>query len=499
MSSPSAPKALFDPPLPYCQPERSLSFVPARELISTFVAPVPALHPASRPLPWVSGDEEDFFSPSALGSRQAFERSAALDFYDVARIFRLWFSDQLEHTLLFGNATTVARILDVIAALTVWGRCRGDLYMDFAKSLYCRLAIAPGGNLATLVWLVWRYVHGYAVALDQLCVELDDERDLGAACRLAFAFVTAGPTIPAHDPVLSADRAASDDAVFLWRGESLRLDRLVRKRLRLLARGVDFGLGSPRPGPGQFPFSYGPSQEFSSDVNDDSLQAMEDFHSALFRDFRDYAVYSQAASLVLVSVVDLLRVVGHMTALARRFLCPYEPRIGLAEGPGPVQNLTSLRKFFARLRSPLRQLRQTPATLLDGHFIEASRNVAVTPSFWGLAEGDMLQLINHGAALGVTAAWGVLPGEPDSFQRVAGRCIPTHCGVIFPTEYYGAECPRPDDDPEERPGERSFSRLHREAQEARRRSPPPVGPGERPRDAFEWGDLHHDDLEASAS
>ena len=421
------------------------------------------------------------------------ERAAQLDFARSTRVVRDWFSDMSARPPLMGNVATLTRIFAVLGAITLPSRSGGDLYLDYSKWCYPRLVLNPGGNLATLVWLAWRYIHGYAVEYERVLVDVLAHEDLDTACDALFAFVSAAGTVPAHDPTLAADRSLPDQQVLLWPKEFARSDLLVRSRVRRLQRATDLGLGRTRRGVAASPFSYldaGSLPVGDSESDPEFAQLLND-HAFVLR--RNYLGYADAAAMVFAAVLDLLLVVGHFTAVMRRYLCPYEPRIGLDEGPGPVPSVSALRRFLPRFRTPLRYIRQAPASLLDGHFVACASRVPISPEYWLALEGDMVEWVNHVAPLAVTAAWGVLPGEPDSLQRAGPRCIPTHCGVIFPSERY-TDAPHPDASVRARPGLKSFSARYRQVQAARDASPAPVSPGDRPRDRLVWTDLHRSDL-----
>ena len=352
-------------------------------------------------LAWSTADDPSLYGLEFLRARAELECAAQLDFARSTRAVRDWFSDMSARPPLMGNVVTLTRIFAVIGAITLPLRSFGDVYLDYSKWSHPRLVLNPGGNLATLVWLAWRYIHGYAVEFDRVLAKVLAEEDLDTACNLLFDFVTAAGTVPAYDPALAADRSLSDQAVLLWPTEFSRPDFLVRSRVRRLQRAIDLGLGRTRRGVAAFPFSYldaVPLPEGQPESDPEFFQLLTDRAFVLQR---NYLGYAHAATMVFGAVLDLLLIVGHFTAVMRRYLCPYEPRIGLDEGPGPVPNVSGLRRFLPRFRTPLRYIRELPASLLDGHFVECASRVTVSPEYWLALEGDMVEWVNYVGPLAV--------------------------------------------------------------------------------------------------
>ena len=437
------------PPVPLCQPERAFSFAPALHLISTFVAPLPPGHPERRELP-VGEDTPAHFAPEFLRRRDATLSSLELDLETVAHVLRQWFTYREEAAPgalpvgYLGNAVTLTRILTVIDYICSPRRLAGDDFYQYSALVHPRAPGPPGGNFAALIWLAWRYVH----LLSERVLALDDEL------------------------------AAAPDAT---RAHAL-VHRFVQSVVRRLRRAVDFGRGRPRRGAATpwFPL-LSPSSSLAPDEAELCAQ-------------RNLIAYAVVASEVFSAVVDLLACAGHVVALARRLLCPFERRLGLEYGPAGPPDLDTVQRAWARLATMVRPVvTEADARLLDGYFVESAHVAGVTPTYWWMAQRDMVQWVRLMACQGVMMAWGLLPGEPDSFQRAGPRCMPTHCGIVDPRRVY-RQVPVMGEPEPGRPGARSMSEIHLACVKARRDDPEiPLPPGDA-HDVFAWKDLHADDL-----
>ena len=162
-------------PLPYCQPARPFAVSPPDSLISVFVAPLPSTHAEFRPLD-TAGIHPDYFSTRYLDERLVVQRSGGADSYKaVTRVIRDWFS--LDARLrMVGNPTILTRILSVVHAAASPDFLSGDYVFDHGVRAQPQLVPVPGGNLDTLLWLAWRYVHAFAVEGLRLSERLDADQ-----------------------------------------------------------------------------------------------------------------------------------------------------------------------------------------------------------------------------------------------------------------------------------------------------------------------------------
>ena len=170
----------YTPPVPYCQPNRPFAVSPPESLITVFVAPLPSTHAEFRPLD-TTGIHPDYFSTRYLDERLVVQRSGGADSYKaVTRVIRDWFS--LDARLrMVGNPTILTRILSVVHAAASPDLLSGDYVFDHGVWAQAQLVPVPGGNLDTLLWLAWRYVHAFASEGVRLGEQLDVDTDGHAA------------------------------------------------------------------------------------------------------------------------------------------------------------------------------------------------------------------------------------------------------------------------------------------------------------------------------
>ena len=462
----------YEAPAPYCQPQRPLACAPPDALISVFLCPAPAGHPAARPLEF-GGVHPDYFSERILTVRAAVQRRDDVHSYaGVTSVIRRWFSDLKGHHAFLGNATVLTRILSVLHAIGTPGPFSvGDYAFDHSVRVHPRLVPVPGGNLDTLVWLAWRYVHAFAAEGVRLSERLDAESDGLAAATAIFDFITPAGTVPAHNFLRAGDRRVPDADIALWPGPVSVMRTPMRGAVRLLRRGVQRGLVDAEHGRRV----RGAHFVYVKPEDDESCQM-------------NYSTYCIAAADVVSAVVTLLRIIGHLVAVARRMVCPLEKRIGLEYGqPGPF-DAKQLDKRWAVCTTLLREVLEVNADILDGHFIASAAPTGLAGAFWALSEYESGQWVNENAWLGVAAHWGILPGEPDNIQRAGPRCIPTHSSFLVPAELY----PKPPglfvDYPPRAGPDSLTARL--EALVATRRDPGPIPEPPAPgRDHFRWADV----------
>ena len=463
---------MHSPPIPWCQPDRPFALWPPRALFSTFVLPLPDGHPEIVALP-TDNVHIARFDPAYLDARIAVQAQTPTDLATVSALIASWFSDLDGDPFVAGNAATLTRVLSVLDAVCLPEPLRGDAIFDFGFLTRPRFVPVPGGNVDTLLWLAWRYVWALAVAVRDLDVALGAHHDPARAAQAAFEFVSLCGTVPGHDFVRAADRAVSDDDLVLSRDPLYRWKRSVARDVNLLRRALLSGRrrdSVPRGvHRGRYPLV---------DVTDQASRR------------HNFLGFSFSAAEALSSVVSLLRLMGHPVALARRLVCPLDKCVGVEYGSPGLPDLVSLRKLFSTWSTMVEPIVDFPVDSLDGHFVRSGRDCDLDPSAWALAERDMARWVGMYAWYGVALRWGIFPGDPDSFERAGPRCMPTHCGMVFPTDVY-RDPVAPDTEYRPRAGERSLSARLAEASVPRASEALIPLPPSEDRDAFPWHEPVH--------
>jgi hypothetical protein len=403
----------YSPPLPFCQLQRPLACAPPDSLLSVFLSTVPAYHQAVRPLP-DGVVHPDYFTDAFLAERRRVQcQSKDWLYHDVTDVIRRWFSDLDSPHTFIANATVLTRILSVLHALSSYERLAGDYMFDYRVRCVPRVVPVPGGNVDMLLWLAWRYLHALAREGVKVGAGLAGWTEGLDAADAVFKFITHAGTVPGHDFARAGNRRLSDADVALWPGPVTAMRVPLRAALSQLARAVRRGSGHTRTG--RFTF-----------VEPDGVHARN----------MNYRLYCDAARDVLEALVTLLRLVGHIVAVGRRMVCPREMKIGLEYGtPGPfkVGQLDTRWGYYATLLS---EIKAADATMLDGYFVDSAARTGVEPWFWALTERETTAWVNEFAWVAVATEWGLLPGDADNIQRAGPRCVPTHVGIIMPSDIY---------------------------------------------------------------
>ena len=456
---------------PYCQPERPFAFAPPESLISRFLCPVPAgLPDVTAWPPWRVRPED--FSDAVLEARARVQRDAgSLGYAATTQLIRAWFSDFDGAHGFIGNATVLTRILSVIRAISVGERFRGDMFFEFLAGARPRVVPVPGGNLDTLIWLAWRYVHAFSASAFELADELPAHTDGVTAATALFDFITRAGTVPAHDFARAGDHRVRDEELALWPGPPSDLRVPVRGAVRKLGGAVQRAMGdvADRRRTGHALYAF---------VKPDSSDARK----------YNFRAYCEVAAHVLDAVVTLLRIVGHVAALGRRIVCPLEKRVGLEYGAPVPFRVDQIAKRWSVCAKVLRDVADVEESILDGRFVESARVAGVEPWYWALAESDALDWVDEYAWVGVALEWGILPGETDNIQRAGPRCIPTHAGLLVPHELY-RQPPAVIVEYPKREGDHGLDRRFAAVVETRRdpgQIPEPPAPG---RDHFRWQEI----------
>ena len=463
---------MYLPPRPWCQPDRPFALSPPASLLSTFVLPLPDGHPEIVAL---SADNVRVacFESAYLDARLAVQTETPADLPTISALIASWFSDLDGELMLAGNATTLTRILAVFDVVSVTDRLGGDAIFDFGLMTRQRFVPVPGGNVDTLVWLAWRYVWAVAAAVRDFDVALRAHYDPAVAAQAAFDLVSLCGTVPGHDYVRAADRSVPDDDLVLWSGPRYLWKRSVVSQLKLLQGAL--GRGRRRAS-----LPSGVHRGRYSLVDPvDSLARMQNFLG-----------FGLSAAEVLSCIVGLLRVVGHVVAEARRLLCPLDKRVGVDYGAPGIPDLAVLRKSCRSWTTTLKSVLDVPLDSLDGHFVRSGRDCGLDGYMWALTERDTARWLGMYAWYGVALGWGIFPGDPDSLQRAGPRCLPTHCGMVFPTDVYRNPV-APDTEYPPRAGERSLSARLAEASVPRASEALIPLPPSEDRDAFPWHEPVH--------
>ena len=403
------------------------------------------------------------------------QRSGGADSYKaVTRVIRDWFS--LDARLrMVGNPTILTRILSVVHAAASPDFLSGDYVFDHGVRAQPQLVPVPGGNLDTLLWLAWRYVHAFAVEGLRLSERLDAAPDGLAAATLIYDFITPAGAVPGHDLALAGNRRLSDDEISLWPGPLSAVRSPLRNTLRTLRRGTLRAVPET-PSGGRVSrgvFEYEPPTTVDA-------QHM------------NYHTYCEAAGDVFSSLVTVLRMVGHIAAVGRRLVCPLEPRIGLAYGVPEAFDVKNLSRRWAVCATLLREIIAYPADLLDGHFIDSASHTGLPEAFWALVERTSCAWVSDHAWFANAAVWGTVPGDPDGIQFAGIRCRPTHAGILMSLDLF-KQPPVAVTDYPARAGTFTLQQRVAAVVDTRRDpGPAPVPPAEG-RDHFRWKEVYPED------
>ena len=481
---------LYRPPSPYCDLRRPFALAPSQSLIGFLLSPLYPGH-ADFPRTDVPYSSPDYFAPGYLDHVRAWRTGAGslpasdLSYDGVTRIVRRWFSDPDDLHRPIGNATMLTRVLSVLHAISSPDHHCGDHFFDYERAATPRCAVAPGGNLDNLMWLAWRYVHAFSTEAGALADRLDVVRDDATALGMLNDFVMRAGCVPGYDFARAADLSLAHEDLLLWPEATpfSHLRRVVTREVRSLGRGMARG----------FPVSPRSRQSHRLYVVD---PAQTDVPGLLDVNF---VAYASACLAVLSALVELLRVVGHVAAVARRLVYPRHNRLGLPFLSEAITDAPRLARAFRPCATLVSEIASLDAGLFDTHFLDSAAGSGVQPSVWSVAEYATAIWFHENAWYGLLLAWGLAPGDADNMQR-AGWCIPPPGGLYIPAERFkkpvqiGTEYPV-------RPGEPSLSdRLH--ALQGLRLARGPIPKSDLPGDdPFRWTDLTDvfEELDAAAA
>ena len=416
----------YRPPSPYCDLRRPFALAPPKSLVGFVLTPVYPRHPEF-PATDVQYSSPDYFAQSYLDHVRAWRTGAGmvpapdLSYDGVTRIVRRWFSDPDDRDLPVGNAAMLTRVLSALHAISSPYHYCGDQLFDYDRSVHPRFVVAPGTNLDTLLWLAWRYVHAFSSEAKLLADRLDAVRDDGTALRLLNDFVTRAAAVPGYDFARWADLTLSHEDLLLWPEATpfSHLRRVVIRAVRFLGRGMARG----------FPVSTRSRQASRLYLVDPAQTDVPDLREV------NFLAYASACLDVLSALVEILRVVGHVAAVARRLVYPRHNRVGLPFPTEAITDAARLARAFRPCATVVSEIANLDPGLFDTHFLDSAARSGIDPRVWPIAEYDTAVWFSGNAWYGLLLAWGLVPGDVDNLQR-AGWCIPPPGGLYFPVERF---------------------------------------------------------------
>ena len=409
MTDASRPSKLLET---YLQSALPWSLYPASSLAGTILLPLPPAHPQARipRLVW-NPYPKSFDKGMMIDRSRVLER--ALAYEELVEIARDWFRVDIGSHSETGGVAALIRVLSVLSHLTDPRRHRGDPMYDCNRFL-AGFAPVPGGNLHTLLWLGYRYVQAFAAQLRTLDKALAKASGIDEFNRHVTPVLISAAKVPGHDLLRSRDGTLTDDDLSLW--PEIALDFAVKRAESHLMRAVrqarraSFADARTRLYPIRSP-RVRRAAESPSHLSDAQV---------LRRNFRSYV---DAATDILGSVVELLRLSGHVALMLVRYLAPTQPHWGLAQRRNPPADLDRRLQEWRRIAAPLSPLAELPPDLLDCHFVDSWRDTELPLDVIVATEAWLVGWLNREGWRATALSWGVLPGDCDSLNY-AGRCRP---------------------------------------------------------------------------
>ena len=365
----------------------------------------------------------DTFNP--LGKSHSEVLATPLDLRDLVKIADHWFSEFPDQTEFASGMVTATRVLSVLSHLTGPREDSGDVAYDFWRYVL-GFPPVPGGNLCTLLWLGYRYVCAFATELRKLDARLatasnDNKFDSFAREVLKYAAL-----IPGHDLTRARDPSITDDELNLW--PHITLEQAVKRASRHLERAVSQSR--------QCTFSESRTRIYPIRSPDVRRIAPSPNHLSssqiVSRNFRSYL---DSATDILGSLVDLLRLSGHVAVQLRRYVDPMDATLGVELGrPAPAGRARRLENW-RRIAKPLRSLAELPIDLLDTHFEDSWRDTTLPLGLILICENQLVDRWNKAGWVATAFQWGVLPGDVDSVY-FAGRRKPQLVYLLRPHARY---------------------------------------------------------------
>ena len=408
-------------PEPYCRPQLPWTMDFRTMLLGKVLLPLPSKHPEVKPTLVHAYPES--FNPLVQSHGEIL--ADPLEFRDVVNIADHWFSKYSSEPQVAGGMVMATRVLSVLSYLTDPREDRGDLAYDFWRYVLGFTPV-PGGNLCTLMWLGYRYVRAFAIELRTLDGRLANASSERQFDSLVDEALSNAALIPGHDLARARDPRMSDRELNLWPHSGL--EQAVKRALLRLERAVTQArLGTfsetrtriyPIRSPDVRRIAPSPSHLSSSQI--------------LSRNFRSYV---DSATDILGTLVDLLRLSGHVAVQLRRYVAPVDPSLGVEPGSPAPASVARRLGGWRRFAEPLSPLADLPRDLLDTHFEESWRDTTLPIGLILRCENQLVHRWNQQAWVATALAWGVLPGDVDSVH-CAGRCKPESAQQLDPQKEY---------------------------------------------------------------
>ena len=400
----------------YCQPWLPWSLYPASSLAGTLLLPLPPTHPdaKNRRIGWSTYPA--LFDKTVIVRSRVLEQR--LDYQELTDIARHWFRVEFGFAWETGGIVALIRVLSVLSHLTDPRRHRGDPIYD-CNRFWLGFAPVPGGNLCTLLWLGYRYVQAFAAQLRMLDKELEHAPHTNKFDSLAKDVLRHAARVPGHDLLRARDRSLSDDDLCLW--PDMTLEHAVKRATSHLSRAV----GQARRA------TFSQSRTRIYPIRSPRVRRTAESPSHLSEAqilSRNFHAYVDSATDILGSLVELLRLCGHVAVKLQRYLDPATEYWGLKLGRNPPTDVRRRLQEWRRIVAPLDSLAALPQGLLDTHFADSWRETELPHKLIVLTEARLIELVNREGWRATALAWGVFPGDSDSLT-FAGRCRPTtHVG-----------------------------------------------------------------------
>ena len=376
----------------YCQPWLPWSLYPASSLAGTLLLPLPPTHPdaKNRRIGWSTYPA--LFDKTVIVRSRVLEQR--LDYQELTDIARHWFRVEFGFAWETGGIVALIRVLSVLSHLTDPRRHRGDPIYD-CNRFWLGFAPVPGGNLCTLLWLGYRYVQAFAAQLRMLDKELEHAPDTNKFDSLAKDVLRHAARVPGHDLLRARDRSLSDDDLCLW--PDMTLEHAVKRATSHLSRAV----GQARRA------TFSQSRTRIYPIRSPRVRRTAESPSHLSEAqilSRNFHAYVDSATDILGSLVELLRLCGHVAVKLQRYLDPATEYWGLKLGRNPPTDVRRRLQEWRRIVAPLDSLAALPQGLLDTHFADSWRETELPHKLIRTHRGEIDRIGQPGRG-GVLRRW----------------------------------------------------------------------------------------------